>query len=112
MKQQRRNFLKKLGLTGAAATLSPLAFASADKDPKTYISSIKNLSEDKPIRLALIGAGIMGTEDTNSALKHKNVELVAVCDLYQGRLDSAKSKWGDNLFTTKDHKELLKKRGY
>ncbi len=109
MKQHRRNFLKKIGLTGAAATLSPLAFASAEKDQRTYISYIKNLADDKPIKLALIGAGIMGTEDTNSALKHKNVELVAVCDLYQGRLDSAKTRWGENLFLTKDHKELLKR---
>jgi predicted dehydrogenase len=52
----------------------------------------------------------MGTEDTNSALTHSNVELVAVCDLYEGRLESAKQKWGNHLFVTKDHKEILKRK--
>jgi predicted dehydrogenase len=52
----------------------------------------------------------MGTEDTNSALRHANVKLVAVCDLYKGRLESAKQKWGANLFVTQDYQEVLKRK--
>jgi predicted dehydrogenase len=73
-------------------------------------SSFLSSQNNSTIKLALIGAGIMGTEDTNSALTHSNVELVAVCDLYEGRLESAKQKWGNHLFVTKDHKEILKRK--
>lgn len=110
MKQQRRNFLKKLGATGAVAALSPLAF-SQESTARQFLEreGFQSSQNDSTIRLALIGAGIMGTEDTNTALRHSNVELVAVCDLYKGRLDAAKQRWGNHLFVTQDHHELLKR---
>jgi predicted dehydrogenase len=110
MKQQRRNFLKKLGATGAVAALSPLAF-SQESTARQFLEreGYQSSQNDSTIRLALIGAGIMGTEDTNTALRHSNVELVAVCDLYKGRLDAAKQRWGNHLFVTQDHHELLKR---
>jgi predicted dehydrogenase len=112
MKNNRRSFLKKLGLTGAAAGLSPLAFsqpttdiaaASMNRDPWL-------MAEDKPIRLALIGAGIMGREDIKTALMHPNVELVAVSDLYDGRLEKAKADWGENIQVSRDYKDILKNK--
>lgn len=109
MKNNRRLFLKKLGLTTGAAALAPAVFAEESVANRASLSRVGIDSADQPIRLALIGAGIMGTEDTNTALKHANVSLVAVCDLYDGRLESAKTKWGDHLFLTKDHKEILKR---
>ena len=109
MKDNRRGFLKKLGLTTGAAALAPALMAEANTIREEYLHRIKEDAADKPIRLALIGAGIMGTEDTNTALQHANVSLVAVCDLYDGRLEVAKKKWGDHLFLTKDHKEILKR---
>lgn len=109
MKDNRRGFLKKLGLTTGAAALAPVFVAEADGSRVEYLNRLAEDAADKPIRLALIGAGIMGTEDTNTALQHANVSLVAVCDLYDGRLEAAKKKWGDHLFLTKDHKEVLKR---
>ncbi|TVP50348.1 MAG: twin-arginine translocation signal domain-containing protein [Mongoliibacter sp.] len=111
MKKLRRDFLKKLGATGAIAALSPFAIPQ-ETQAKSFIESSKSFSlkNNTTIKLALIGAGIMGTEDTNSALRHDNVELVAVCDLYQGRLQTAKQKWGDHLFVTQDYKEVLKRK--
>lgn len=109
MKNNRRGFLKKLGMTTGAAALAPALMADAKAGQVEYLNRFEEYSADKPIRLALIGAGIMGTEDTNTALQHANVSLVAVCDLYDGRLESAKKKWGDHLFLTKDHKEILKR---
>ncbi len=107
--QNRRNFLKKLGATGAVAALSPLVMPN-EAIAKEII--LKNEREDfsTELKIALIGAGGMGVEDTNSALQHKNVELVAVCDLYKGRLDSAKQRWGNHLFVTQDYHELLKRK--
>jgi predicted dehydrogenase len=110
MRQQRRNFLKKLGATGAVAALSPLALSRELKAKELLDREhLFGTSNDATIRLALIGAGIMGVEDTNTALRHSNVELVAVCDLYKGRLDAAKQRWGNHLFVTQDHHELLKR---
>ncbi|MGM0947232.1 MAG: Gfo/Idh/MocA family protein [Bacteroidota bacterium] len=108
MKNTRRLFLKKLGATTGAAALTPSVFAN-ESSQKEFLGRKGEMHSDQPIRLALIGAGIMGTEDTNTALRHDNVSLVAVCDLYDGRLESAKQKWGDHLFLTKDHKVILKR---
>jgi predicted dehydrogenase len=109
MKDNRRSFLKKLGLSTGVAALAPTLMAEANTIHKEYITREDSFAADQPIRLALIGAGIMGTEDTNTALRHANVSLIAVCDLYDGRLETAKQKWGDHLFLTKDHKEILKR---
>ncbi|WP_297338458.1 Gfo/Idh/MocA family oxidoreductase [Algoriphagus sp.] len=108
MKNTRRLFLKKLGATTGVAALTPSVFAN-DSSPKEYLARKGGPEADQPIRLGLIGAGIMGTEDTNTALRHANVSLVAVCDLYDGRLASAREKWGSHLFLTKDHHEILKR---
>ena len=84
---ERRNFIKKLTGTTAAITLGTTAF-SRDIQLK---STAKVTANDK-IRLGLIGAGIIGHYDMDTALKVEGTELVAVCDLYDGRLEFAKEK--------------------
>ena len=59
------------------------------------------------LQYALIGAGIMGSGDAESALKVPGVKLVAVADIYEGRLERAKERWGKDLFTTRDYREVL-----
>ncbi len=108
MEENRRLFLKKLGLAGAAATMIPSAFASEQK-PQNYLKRSSLFSTKDTIRLGLIGAGGMGVEDTNTALEHENVELLAICDLYSGRLENSKKRWGDAIYVTKDYQEILKR---
>jgi predicted dehydrogenase len=62
------------------------------------------------IRLALIGAGGMGSGDVEDALKSGKAQLTAVADIYQGRLDRAKERWGSNVFTSRDYREVLARR--
>jgi len=103
----RRGFIKKLGLSTAALSVGT-SLVSKGKSIN-YLKRTKGGSLQDEIRIALIGAGGMGTEDTNTALKHEGVKLVAVCDLYEGRRKNALEKWGTDLFTTDDHKEILKR---
>src|ERR1051325_8514306 len=59
------------------------------------------------IQIALIGAGGMGSGDARMASSIAGVKLVAACDIYNGRLDRAKERWGKDLSTTRDYREIL-----
>jgi predicted dehydrogenase len=62
------------------------------------------------IQIALIGAGGMGMGDTSLAVAMPAVKLVAVCDIYDGRLARAKERWGSDLFATRDYREVLARK--
>ncbi|AEL24087.1 Gfo/Idh/MocA family protein [Cyclobacterium marinum] len=110
MNNKRRTFLKKMSMAGAASAIVPAALAKADQKSMVKLKRTSEVVADQELKIALIGAGIMGSQDMNTALKHDNVSIVAVCDLYDGRLDDAKEKWGQHLFLTKDYKEILKRK--
>lgn len=106
----RRGFIKKLAASTAAVAVGSNVIASAT-EPTTQ-APFEFLKREAPsindqINIALIGAGSMGTGDTNTALKVPGIKLVAVCDLYDGRLADAKKRWGQDIFTTRSYKELL-----
>lgn len=110
MNKKRRSFLKKAGLATAALASAPSAFAAADLPMVNYLKRTSPSAPASDLNLALIGAGGMGTADTNTALQHDNIKMVAVCDLYQGRLKNAKERWGDDIFTTSNYKDILKRK--
>ncbi len=108
MATTRRKFLQTLGSSGSLL-LAGLPALADPKKVQTLLSEVKVSANDK-VRIALIGSGIIGHYDTETALKVPGVELVAVCDLYQGRLDRAKEKWGKDLFVTRHYKEILSRK--
>src|ERR1035438_4917853 len=92
----RRHFLQASTVAGLAAS----ALSAQDEGEK-------KVSANDRIRVALIGAGGMGSGDAETSQKVPGVELVAVSDIYEGRLTRAKERWGKQLFTTRDYREVL-----
>jgi predicted dehydrogenase len=103
MPSNRRTFIKSVASASALAATQPISQAFA------YIPNLARISPNDKIRIATIGMGIQGNYDTMAALRNPDVELVAVADLYDGRLAHAKTAFekGQNLFTTRDYREIL-----
>jgi len=99
----RRNFLKVAGMAAVAGTNVHM-LAETSREAGQTIAANDN------IHLALIGAGIQGQGDTRFALQVPGVKLVAVADCYDGRLTHAKELWGDDIFTTRDYREILARK--
>lgn len=90
----RRNFVQ--------ATASSLAVSSAAR-----AQSGQPRSANDRVQIACIGFGIMGQGDVQTATSLPGVELVAVADVYEGRLTAARERYGDQVFTTRDYREVL-----
>ena len=110
-KNSRRSFIEKMATGVVGATLAPaLASASGDQVRSESLSRTTKVISEDTIRLALIGAGGMGLADANTAITVPGVKLVAVCDLYDGRLADAKKIYGNDIFTTRDYKEIISRK--
>ena len=98
----RRKFLRRLPALLAAPVLSTQAVGAA-----TLTSPQLGFAANDQINLACIGLGIQGFNDVNAALENPGIKMVAACDLYSGRLERAKEVYGEELFVTRDYRELL-----
>ena len=94
----RRRFLKLATATTVAASSRLHLLHAQDPPPR---------GSAPRVGVATIGLGIQGFGDTRAALKAPGVELVAVADLYDGRLTLAKEAFGDKVAVTRDYKEVL-----
>ncbi len=104
----RRKFLQQIGATSLAALSFPLSSVAAqEKAEERILFYEKPISAGDKIRLGVIGFGVQGHFDLRSALKVPGVELAGICDLYTGRIQNAKEMYGDQIYTTRNYKELL-----
>ncbi len=104
----RRSFLKKIGVAGAVAS----SFTSSNRLDATKMRQELTLhrqhfGKNDKVRLAMIGCGIQGFANAEAANQVPGVELVAACDLYQGRLTRMKEVFGNHLLCTKDYQAIL-----
>jgi len=107
----RRSFIKKISAATAAVTIGSNLLANEKKTtPFEYLKRSLAISANDQINIALIGAGGQGSADTDVAMQIPGVKLVAVCDLYDGRLADAKKRWNADIFTTKVYKEILNRK--
>jgi len=99
----RREFMRvgagaaTLGVTSHAAFLTP-SFAAA---------APRSVPPSDRVRFASIGTGVRGCEIMRAALACPGTEIVAVSDLYDGRLTAGQENAGKQLFTTKDYRAVL-----
>ncbi len=107
----RRSFLKKFGASALVAGVAPQAMAISKNHhlllPAYQKKGAMSTAANDQIQLGVIGAGIIGFYNIDSALEVPGMKLTAVCDLYDGRLAQAKVKYGNDIFVTKDYRELL-----
>ncbi len=104
----RRKFLQLIGATSIASVASPLSsLAAKAKAEERILMYEKKISAGEKIRLGVIGYGVQGHFDLSTALKVPGVELAGICDLYTGRLENAKEKFGKDLYTTRNYKDIL-----
>jgi predicted dehydrogenase len=59
------------------------------------------------VRFASIGTGVEGCVVLQAALACPHTEVVAACDLYDGRLTAAREYAKKEIFTTKDYRAIL-----
>lgn len=110
-KKNRRSFLQKMagGIVGASFLPAGLRANGLEKLAENYPLLSTTGANDK-IRIACIGMGIMGFNNCRTALSLPGVELVAVCDLYDGHLVRSKEVFGDHLYTTRDYREIINRK--
>jgi len=103
----RRNFLGKLATAALATGTTPHILTASERSRTMIMEARKYRSSNDQLQLAVIGAGGMGMADVSTALEIPGVQLVAACDLYDGRLEAARQQHGRDLFTTRDYREVL-----
>lgn len=94
----RREFLKKAGMAGAAAIFLASPWLSVFSDSKYTGKSVA--------RLGIIGPGSRGRYLMQFLANNKKADIVALCDVYQPSLDEA-LKIAPNAKTYKDYRYLL-----
>jgi predicted dehydrogenase len=94
----RRSFLKKAAMGGAALAAAP--------------SWQRVLGANDRINVALIGLGARGSDHLSLVLQHRanksDIEIVALCDVYQKRLSMASAKV-QGAKTYAHHQEVLER---
>ena len=105
MASSRRDFFKSFAAVSAAAGLAPSAFgADAGTLPADDPAPV---APNDRIQFATIGTGIIGFINTNTANSLPGAELVAAADCYDARLTRVNEMFGEEVFTTRDYREVL-----
>ena len=108
--QSRKSFLKKMGAASLAFTGAPF-LSGLGKGKSEYIElqapERKKYAANDQIQLGLIGAGWMGQVDAEVANSAEGARIVAACDLYDSRVERCIELFGDDIYTTKDYRELI-----
>jgi predicted dehydrogenase len=115
--ESRRAFLAKTAALGAATLLASCASSSRFGRRRSLAAAPRvPLAQDETIRMGVIGTGGMGTGHCQSIINlaqagQVNVQIVALCDVCDPRLEKARAICADTqeiaVDTYRDYHELL-----
>ncbi|PWT73882.1 MAG: oxidoreductase [Bacteroidetes bacterium] len=108
--QSRRKFIDKVAKGLIGVTVAPQILRAASHEQNEWLQRTETFLPNDHVQIALIGAGGMGNADADTCITVPGVKLIAVCDLYDGRLQSAKKKFGNDIFVTRDYREILSRK--
>jgi predicted dehydrogenase len=100
----RRDFIRFGAGAAAAGAAAKVAFLTPSMMLK---ASPRVVPPSDKVRFASIGTGVRGCQIMHAALVCPGTEVVAACDLYDGRLTAAQEYAHKQLFTAKDYRALL-----
>ena len=106
----RRKFIKTLASGTLAAGMPIILQAKNDYSPIELARKRKKISINEHLNIAVIGAGIMGFNNVQTAVKVPGVKLVAVCDLYDGRMTRMKEIYGKDIITDRNYQKILERK--
>lgn len=99
----RRQFI---GATTGAAALGAASNHTL-LSPRPLQASPRAVPPSDTVRFASIGTGVEGCTIMQAALHCPGTEIVAACDLYDGRLTAAREYARKEIATTKDYRAIL-----
>ena len=102
----RRDFIR----LGAGAAASGTTAKVTLLEPRAFRAATRAVPPSDTLRFASVGTGVRGCEDLKTALSCPGTEMVAVCDLYDGRLTAAQEVAQKQLATTKDYRAVLERK--
>ncbi len=105
----RRSFVGSVAAASTLAAVPSLVSAKVRRTPEPLFRRRPKPTRVAPsdrVGLAVIGAGGMGMADADTALRLPGVELVAACDVFDGRLRAAEERH-EGVFSTRDYEEVL-----
>ncbi len=102
----RRDFIRR----SSFATAGTVALKSGERVLWASEPGAASVPPSDRIRGAVIGIGMRALGDAGSFVLSPGTELVAVADVYDGRLARAKEVFGEKLETTKDYRRILDRK--
>jgi predicted dehydrogenase len=99
----RREFMRTSAGAAALGSASKVTLLS----PSHLAAAPRAVPPSDRVRFASIGTGVEGCTILRAALACPGTEIVAACDLYDGRLTAAKEYAKKEIFTTKDYRAIL-----
>ena len=109
--KSRRNFIRKALSTAIITSAAPSLIAGTKVITlKPQGTNKKRFAANDQVNVAVIGMGIMSFNNLQTTVQIPGVKLVGVCDLYTGRLERSKEKYGKDIFTTQNYREILDRK--
>ncbi|HUV04289.1 MAG TPA: Gfo/Idh/MocA family oxidoreductase [Armatimonadota bacterium] len=108
-KISRRDFLGRSGKAAAGVGLGLIGGKLLAADAPTA-QEAKPIPPSEKIIVGVIGCGGMGMNNMNSFMKQPDVEIAAVCDVYEPHLNRALEKTGGKATPYKDFRKLLERK--